>query len=375
MSTTYSNPKTPSTVQWPLVFLLLAAGLVAYYYWPRAGGPVNASAEPRPVSARGDLSETEKTTIGIFKTAAPSVVHITTLVQRQNVFSMDVQEIPRGTGSGFVWDDEGHVVTNYHVIKEADSVKVVLADNSSWDGRLIGVNPDHDIAVLWIDVPKDKLHPIMVGTSHDLQVGQSVFAIGNPFGLDQTLTTGIVSALGREMQSATQRQIKNVIQTDAAINPGNSGGPLLDSAARLIGVNTAIYSPSGTSAGIGFAIPVDDVNRDVPQLIRHGKIIRPSTGIQPATDQVARRFSIPGVLVLSVTRGSGAAQAGLLPTRRSARGTILGDIIVAIDGKEIASTDAYYTALEDHQIGDVVTVTILRGDQKQDVQVKLADGE
>jgi S1-C subfamily serine protease len=376
MSSNYYDPRAQSRTQWPLVLFLLALGLGAWYFWPRLGGGVNLAAEPRPVTARGDLSETEKTTIGIFKTAAPSVVHITTLVQRQNYFSMDMQEIPRGTGSGFVWDDDGHVVTNYHVIKEADSVKVVLADNSSWDGRLVGVNPDHDLAVLWIDVPKNRLHPIMVGTSHDLQVGQNVFAIGNPFGLDQTLTTGIVSALGREILSASQRQIKNVIQTDAAINPGNSGGPLLDSAARLIGVNTAIYSPSGTSAGIGFAIPVDDVNRDVPQLIRHGKIIRPSMGIQPATDQVTRRIGVQGVLVLSVTPGSGAARAGLRPTRQNDFGKIiLGDIVVAIDGKAIAGTDAYYTALEEHKIGDVVTVTVLRGDQQQDVQVKLMNGE
>src|SRR2546430_729320 len=176
---------------------------------------------------------------------------------------------------GFGWDKNGDVITNFHVIQEADAAQVTLGDQSTWKARVVGAAPDKDLAVLRIDAPPDRLHPIPVGTSKDLQVGQSVFAIGNPFGLDQSLTKGIISALGREIESVTRRPIQNVIQTDAAVNPGNSGGPLLDSAARLIGVNTAIYSPSGANAGIGFAIPADEVNEVVPQLIRHGQIIRP----------------------------------------------------------------------------------------------------
>jgi S1-C subfamily serine protease len=261
-----------SAYLWPLL-LLLGLGLVlAWRFWPRAPWTgLDPNAVPRAVTPRGDLAEDEKTTIAIFRQASPSVVHITTLALRQDAFSLDLFQIPRGTGSGFVWDQDGHVVTNYHVIQGADAARVTLADQSSWTARLVGAYPDKDLAVLMIDAPKNRLRPIPVGTSHDLQVGQKVFAIGNPFGLDQSLTTGVISALGREIESVTRQTIKDMIQTDAAINPGNSGGPLLDSAGRLIGVNTAIFSPSGAYAGIGFAIPVDEVNRVVPKLIRHGK--------------------------------------------------------------------------------------------------------
>ncbi len=248
------------------------------------------------ITPRGDLAADEKSMIAIFRQASPSVVHITTLAVRQDAFSFDVLQIPQGTGSGFVWDADGHVVTNFHVIQEADAATVTMADHSNWKAHLVGAYPDKDLAVLRVDAPPASLHPIPIGTSHDLQVGQKVFAIGNPFGLDQSLTTGIISALGREIQSVTQRPIKDVIQTDAAINPGNSGGPLLDSAGRLIGVNTAIYSPSGVSAGIGFAIPVDEVNRLVPQLIRHGRVIRPGLGIQVGPDRLAAELGLSGVL-------------------------------------------------------------------------------
>jgi len=228
-------------------------------FWPWRSSGVDLSALPRAITPRGDLAEEEKTTIALFRQASPSVVHITTLAVRQDAFSLDVFQIPQGTGSGFVWDNQGRIVTNFHVIRDADAAQVTLADHSSWKARLVGAYPDKDLAVLMVDAPKDRLHPIAIGTSHDLQVGQRLFAIGNPFGLDQSLTTGIISALGREIESVNRRAIKDMIQTDAAINPGNSGGPLLDSSGRLIGVNTAIYSPSGASAGIGFAIPVDEV--------------------------------------------------------------------------------------------------------------------
>jgi len=247
--------------------LVLGSGLT-WAYWTFKARNEPASDGVRAVTPRGDLAEDEKTTIAIFRQASPSLVHISTLNVREDAYTRDVQQIPRGTGSGFVWDQEGHIVTNYHVIQGADAARIKLADGSVYSARLVGAYPDKDLAVLQIRARKDELHAIPLGTSHDLQVGQKVFALGNPFGLDQSLTTGIISALGREIESVTHHTIKDVIQTDAAINPGNSGGPLLDSAGRLIGVNTAIYSPSGTSAGIGFALPVDEVSKAVPELIQ-----------------------------------------------------------------------------------------------------------
>jgi S1-C subfamily serine protease len=245
---------------------LQAVQIVRSGWWGRSDGE-------RAVTPRGDLAADEKATIELYSQSRRSVVHITTLAVRGDRLSMNVQKVPEGTGSGLIWDDAGHVVTNYHVIQHADDAIVTLSDQSSWRAKLVGAHPDRDVAVLQIDAPKDRLRPIPVGRSDDLQVGQKVFAIGNPFGLDQTLTTGVISALNREIESVTKRTIPGVIQTDAAINPGNSGGPLLDSSGRLIGVNTAIYSPSGGgSVGIGFAIPVDEVRRVVPQLIRTGHV-------------------------------------------------------------------------------------------------------
>jgi S1-C subfamily serine protease len=250
---------------------------------------------------------------------------------------------------------------------------VTLADGSSYKASLVGSYPDKDLAVLRIDAPKAKLRPIPVGRSGDLQVGQKTFAIGNPFGLDQTLTTGVISALGREIESVTKRPIQNVIQTDAAINPGNSGGPLLDSAGRVIGVNTAIYSPSGASSGIGFAIPVDEVNRVVPQLIKAGKVTRPGLGVQLAADQVARQLGVDsGALIVQVVPDSPAAKADLQPTRRDRQGDIqLGDVIVSVDGKPVEKANDLFALLESHQVGDKVTVGIRRDGKRQDVAVTL----
>ncbi|HTP50889.1 MAG TPA: trypsin-like peptidase domain-containing protein, partial [Anaeromyxobacteraceae bacterium] len=245
--------------------------------WPQLVRPTAPRAAPRPVVARGDLAADEQANVALFKQASPSVVYITTLTRRL-VGYFDVTEVPQGTGSGFIWDASGHVVTNFHVIQGASAARITLHDQSEWPATLVGASPDQDIAVLRIAAPRGRLAPILLGRSADLQVGQRVFAIGNPFGLDFTLTTGIVSALGRSIPSLTGRKIEDVIQTDAAINPGNSGGPLLDSAGRLIGVNTQIASPSGGSAGIGFAVPVDTVNRVVPQLIEHGRVTRPRLG-------------------------------------------------------------------------------------------------
>jgi S1-C subfamily serine protease len=304
------------------------------------------------------------------------VVFITTL-SRQPLGFFEIQEVPQGAGSGFVWDKEGHIVTNFHVIQGASSARVSLHDHSEWPATLVGIAPDQDLAVLRIQADGEELIPILVGSSRDLQVGQKVFAIGNPFGLDFTLTTGIVSALGRTIPALTGRRIDDVIQTDAAINPGNSGGPLLDSAGRLIGVNTQIASPSGASAGVGFAVPVDTVNRVVPQLIEHGRVVRPQLGIAAGNEWVLRRAGISGVLIMSVATNSPAERAGLRGTYRRPDGTlVLGDIIQAVDGREIASLDDLYATLERHTPGDVVKVRVLREGKQLEVEVKLeAPGE
>jgi S1-C subfamily serine protease len=332
-----------------------------------------APAVPPPVEARGDLAADEQATIQIYNNLRPSVVYITTLVNRRDSLNLNVQKVPEGTGSGFVWDANGYVVTNYHVIRGSDSAVVTLADQTSWDATVKGVYPDKDIAVLHIDAPRSRLHAIPKGRSDNLQVGQKVFAIGNPFGLDETLTTGIISALGREIESSNQRPIKNMIQTDAPINPGNSGGPLLDSAGLLIGMNTAIYSPSGASAGIGFAIPVDEINRVVPQLIEQGKITKPGLGVQVANDQLAKQLKVEGALVMHVVPDSPAANAGLQATRRDEDGHIvLGDIITSIDDKPVKKTNDLFSALETKNVGDVVKVGIVRDGQPMSVDVTLA---
>ena len=339
--------------------------------WVRSASLNDPRAAPRAVAARGELSADEKSTITLFRQASPSVVNITAIGVERDLFTLNLYQIPQGTGSGFVWDTNGDIITNFHVIQNADAAQVTLADQSNWKARVVGVAPDKDLAVLRIDAPGNRLRPIPIGTSKDLQVGQSVFAIGNPFGLDQTLTTGIISALNREIESVTRRPIQGVIQSDAAINPGNSGGPLLDSAGRLIGVNTAIYSPSGASAGIGFAIPVDTVNRIVPELIRSGKVTRPGLGVQIADEQIAQRLGVTGILVVDVAKGSAAAKAGIQPTRRDGEGRLrLGDIITAVEGKKVESPNDLYLALEKFKIGDSVTVSLLRNGKT--VQAKVA---
>ena len=322
------------------------------------------------------LTAAEQATIKLFQNAAPSVCFITTSNVRQDYWTRNVMEIPGGTGSGFVWDNDGHVVTNYHVIQKADRYQVTLSDQSTHEAELIGVAPDKDLAVLRIKVPKGDLRPIPVGNSVNLRVGQSVFAIGNPFGLDQTLTTGIVSALGREIQSVAKIPIRDVIQTDAAINPGNSGGPLLDSSGRLIGVNTAIYSPSGASAGIGFSIPVNVVRWVVPDLIQYGKVKRPIMGIEPAAQQFLQRLGREGVLVLEVYKDSPAEKAGIQPTYRNRSGRIvLGDIITSLNGKPIGSFNDLFLELEKYQPGDIVSLEVERDEKMREIKLQLAESE
>lgn len=318
------------------------------------------------------LTAAETQVVDLFQRTTPSVTYIDTFSKQYDIFSMNVFEIPAGTGSGFIWDKQGHIVTNYHVIKNAGSARVTITgkDGSSLTVKatVVGVDPDKDVAVLQVVLPSGSksLTPITVGTSSDLRVGQSALAIGNPFGLDHTLTTGVISGLGREVRSPSNRPISNVIQTDAAINPGNSGGPLLDSAGRLIGMNTAIYSTSGASAGVSFAIPVDTLTVEVNTLIRDGRIVRPVIGISYLPTSLAKTIGInQGVLVMDVPENSLAKAAGLKGTVRqvlndSGSGIDLGDIIVAIEDDPISSESDLFKALEKHQIGDVVTLHVLR---------------
>jgi S1-C subfamily serine protease len=314
----------------------------------------------RPVDPVTVISTSEEATTKLFEESAPSVVFITTTAVEQDYWSRNVYEIPAGTGSGFIWDDQGHIVTNFHVIQNAYKAKVTLSDQTTYDAEIVGYERSKDLAVLKIQ-PKGTLKPIRIGSSHDLKVGQSVFAIGDPFGFDQTLTTGIISALGREIESVEKVPIRDVIQTDAAINPGNSGGPLLDISGRLIGVNTAIYSPSGAYAGIGFSIPVDAVNWVVPDLIKYGKLQRPTLGIELVQQQIIDRMGLEGALVLDVTEGSGAEKAGILPTRRTSNGDIvLGDLIVEVNDEPVRSNNDLLLTLEKYKSGDEVKVKVKR---------------
>ncbi|MCA0243736.1 MAG: trypsin-like peptidase domain-containing protein [Proteobacteria bacterium] len=366
-------------ISWPAPLLASAAALTvaAGLLLVPACSESRTDAQPRAVTPRGALGADELANVELFRKTSPSVVHITSLAAQRDLFSMNVQQVPRGTGTGFVWDQAGHIVTNFHVIQGANGAKVTLSDQSSYDASLVGAFPDRDLAVLRIEAPKDKLPPIAIGSSRDLIVGQRVYAIGNPFGLDQTLTTGIVSALDREIESFNNRTIRGVIQTDAAINPGNSGGPLLDSASRLIGVNTQIASPSGASAGIGFAIPVDEVNRIVPRLIRDGRFVRPTLGVSAGPPSLNQALKTPrGVALLDVGRGGPAEKAGLQPFRRGNRGEIVaGDVITAINDKPVGDFDELLAALEQFQPGDSVTLTLWRAGQTRKQPLQLAKPE
>ena len=273
-------------------------------------------------------------------------------------------EIPQGAGSGFVWDDDGHIITNFHVIRGASDVRVTLAGGTDFPASVVGVDEDKDVAVLSINTKgKEVLKPIAIGTSSDLLVGQKVVAIGNPFGLDHTLTTGVISGIGREISSGnTGRPIQDVIQTDAAINPGNSGGPLLDSSGSLIGMNTAIFSPSGASSGVGFAIPVDLIKSSVDQIIQFGRVVRPIMGISFAPDAAVEQLGVTGVLVLEAREGGPAAKAGILGTTRDEYGRLLlGDIIMSAQGKKVKNASDLYRVLDKAGVGDALDVEVLRG--------------
>jgi S1-C subfamily serine protease len=358
-----------------ILLTVLLTIVLALYAWPIVHGVFfTPAADPRPITPRGDLMDYEKATIAIFKHASPSVVFITTETMARTLDS-GATEVPEGSGSGIIWDTEGHVVTNFHVIQHASSARVILDDQSSYAAHVVGFSADHDLAVLKINVPVGvKLVPVPVGTSADLQVGQSVFAIGNPFGLDQTLTTGVISALKRTINGESGRPIENVIQTDAAINPGNSGGPLLDSAGRLIGVNTAIVSPSGASSGIGFSIPVDTANRVVPEIIRTGHYTQARLGIRYG-EAFSRHLLAPrhlqGLVVTQVQPRSPAEAAGLVGVQPLGNEEYsLGDVLVKLDGTPIKSEDDLIAQMDRLHPGDEVTLTLWRDGETREVKLR-----
>jgi S1-C subfamily serine protease len=318
------------------------------------------------------LTNDEQNNISVFKSASPSVVFVTNTQLRRQRFSLNVMEIPRGNGTGFIWDESGLIVTNFHVVQGANKITIELQSNTSYQASVVGSAPEKDIALLKIDAPNEDLQPLPLGDSESLAVGRKVLAIGNPFALDTTLTVGVVSALGREIKSITNRTIKNVIQTDAAINPGNSGGPLLNSNGQLVGVNTAIYSPTGASAGIGFAIPVNAVKLIIPQLIEHGKLIRPVLGIETLTDYWTRRLRVKGIAILSVREGLPADKAGMIGVREDRRGKIhLGDVIIAINDEMVIDEDSLLNQLEQFVPGDTVKITTLKDEKIHKYSVQL----
>lgn len=363
-----------------LVFLILVAttylvgcGDVTYAQPTETETPDSVAAtEEEKEPTEFALHDLEQQTIDQFERLAPSVVYVTNIGVRRIGFSRDVTSIPQGSGSGFIWDKNGTIITNFHVVNGASDVEVTLADGSVWKAKPVGFEPEKDLAVIKIEAPADQLKPIPVGKSNGLKVGQHVMAIGNPFGFDHTLTTGVISGLDREIRSPTQRPIQGVIQTDAAINPGNSGGPLLDSNGRLIGMNTAIFSPSGAYAGIGFAVPVDHIGRSVPEILEHGKVTKPGLGLTIASPDVTRRLNIDGLLLLSLVPDGPAEKAGLRATARTRFGEVrLGDVIVRLDETRVKTVDDLFRFLDTKKVGDKVTVEYVRENKTEKVDVVL----
>lgn len=333
-----------------------------------------------PVSPPGDgaLIEDERNTIAVFRAAAPATVFVTQTQVVVDYWNRRTVEVPAGSGSGFLWDTRGHVVTNYHVVDGGRSYTVTLHDGSEHAARLVGGDPRKDVAVLRIDAPAERLAPVALPPEgHRLEVGQKTIAIGNPFGLDHTLTTGVVSALDREIVGFGEVTIRGMIQTDASINPGNSGGPLLDSSGRLIGMNTMIFSQSGGSAGIGFAVPVATVRRVVEQVIEKGRVEQVGIGVQVLDDRMAQRLGVRGVALLEVAPDSPAAKAGLRGFARTRAGLRMGDVLLKVDGAQVRSFDDLYNALDGRRPGEEVTLTVWRDGQESTVRVPLvvvADG-
>lgn len=325
------------------------------------------------------LLEDEKNTITVFNDVVNSVVNVSNIkkISRGGNFFVwgDEMEVPQGQGSGFVWDDKGHIVTNFHVIQGGDSFIVSFhEDTKQYKAKLVGAEPKKDIAVLKLEELPKKLTPVKMGDSGKLLVGQKTMALGNPFGLDHTITSGIVSALDRKILGIGDVTINGMIQTDSSINPGNSGGPLLDSSANVIGMNTMIFSQSGGNAGVGFAVPADTIKVIVPQLIKHGKVIRPGLGIGILPEQQKRRFGVSAGIVITFVDEEGAAgKAGLRGITRDAYGRYyIGDVITKIDDQKVETYDDIYHALEAYKIGDEVTVEYLREGKKKTQKLKLS---
>ena len=349
------------------IIIVVAAVLLALVVLqPYVSGYLFSAREPRPVAARGDLSDFEQSTIRVFENVAPSVVQVVALQGRGRAGGE-----PAGSGTGFIWDAAGHVVTNNHVVENGSSFVVRLASGEVLPAEVVGRAPNYDLAVLRVQRRGGLPAPVPVGRSADLKVGQTAYAIGNPFGLDQSLTTGIISALKRRLPTSGGREVADVIQTDAAINPGNSGGPLLDSAGRLIGVNTAIFSPSGTNAGIGFAIPVDVVNRVVPELIRTGRVPTPGIGILAGDETLAAQLGVNGVIVAGVVPGSPAEQAGLRGV--DPRAGILGDVIVGVEDAPVRHLPDLTDRLEQTGVGNTIGLKVLRDNQTRTIEVRIVD--
>jgi 2-alkenal reductase len=350
-----------------IVFIRFPAALAAVLLLTRAAA--HDPVVPRAVTPRPPLTGNESNVVNLFENAAPSVAYI--FIEKQQLTGFFTMGTAKGAGSGFVWDTAGHIVTNYHVVEDASKVQVQLDSGKPIPAKVVGIAPEYDLAVVQLkEVPKD-LRPIPLGSSHDLKIGQSVYAIGNPYGLSRTLTTGIVSALDRSLPTSEYAEIAGVIQTDAAINPGNSGGPLLDSAGRLIGVNSAIRSDSGSSAGIGFAIPADMVNRVVPKLIATGRAPRPGIGIVPADPMLVARSGISGVVILGLTHGTPAEQAGFkVLDKRSGE---VGDIIVGVNGKRIDTLATFVAELDRVGIGNTAELRVSRDGNERTVKIKVVD--
>ena len=368
-NSSFTNPKMVKLAR--VLIIIVIVWIVADFFGIKPTSFFQPKIGMRPVTQPlGELGADERASIEVFKRISPSVTYITNKRFQRDYFSFNVMEIPQGTGSGFLWDNKGHIVTNFHVVYEADEIEVRMRDGKSYDADVVGADPDHDLVVLQINATNLNISPVMIGNSNDLQVGQKVLAIGNPFGLDSTLTTGVISALGRTIQSMTKRYIHDVIQTDAAINPGNSGGPLLDSFGRLIGVNTAIISPSGTYSGVGFAVPVDTVNRIVTKLINHGKVGRPGFGISLIPEHIMSRIGAEGVGILEVFKGSSAEEAGLREVKRLSNGRVqMGDIIIEVAGSKIRGSSDLVRILDKHEVGDEVDIIIIRENVKKSIQI------
>jgi 2-alkenal reductase len=346
------------------VLVALTLSNIRYSPW------TNTSA--RTVDQRGPLSDAERGNIELFERVSPSVVQVVARAASSNPLAEEEGEGGgAASGTGFIWDNDGHVVTNNHVVQNGSEVAVRFASGEVAQAEIIGVAPNYDLAVLRIKSARKLPPPVALGSSTELKVGQSAFAIGNPFGLDQSLTSGIISALKRRLPTSSGREISNVIQTDTAINPGNSGGPLLDSAGRLIGVNTAIISPSGTSAGIGFAIPVDIVNRVVPELIKSGRVPTPGIGIVAASEAVSTRLGVEGVIIVRTSPGGPAERAGIRGVDFNSGA--LGDVIVQADGKPVHRLSDLTDQIEQVGAGKSIRIGLKRGAQTRDITVDIVD--